>query len=195
MISAVDIACEKTNAPPTLPPTSPSSGTPAPEIPAFDAAWPELESRLKSADTATREALVDPAIGLYVFDNPGAYMILGKVTNLAAAPRGIPDLKGCVVKRAERLPTYSCETDQWSAQGCLHVAKPPVPMVQVVKTQIVYVEDRAMTDEDRQHFAELERIERLITDAVFYKGIVYFFGPVDGTWRLIALDVVSPCSA
>jgi hypothetical protein len=45
------------------------------------------------------------------------------------------------------------------------------------------------------HLGELGRIERLITHAVFFSGRTYFFGRVDGTWRLIAVDAVTPCSA
>jgi len=29
----------------------------------------------------------------------------------------------------------------------------------------------------------------------FYKGVTFFFGFVDGAWRLLAVNVVTPCSA
>lgn len=62
-------------------------------------------------------------------------------------------------------------------------------------SQTVCIEDRAITDEDKKHFDELTRIERLVSHAVFFNDRTYFFGFVDGTWRLIALDAVTPCSA
>ncbi len=194
-ISVVFGACEKKSTTPTLPPPARSSGTPAPDVTDFRTVWPELKDKLTSANAARRDELVDPAIGLYLFDNPGAFEIVRKIAGMSEVPGGVPVLTGCVLRDTRKLPTFSCDTEKWSEEGCLLVEKPAVSLAKVAENQIRFAEDRALTDEDQEHLAELGRIERLITHAVFFNSRTYYFGFIDGTWRLIALDAVTPCSA
>jgi len=194
-ISAAFGACEKKSTAPTLPPPAKSSGAPAPDVTDFRTVWPELKNKLTSADAALRDEPIDPAIGLYLFDNPGAFEIVRKLTGFSDVPGGVPVLTGCVLRDSRKVPTFSCDTEKWSEEGCLHVENPALRLAKVAENMIKFVEDRALTDEDKKHLGELERIERLITHAVFFNDRTYYFGFIDGTWRLIALDAVTPCSA
>jgi hypothetical protein len=181
---------------PTLPPTT--EGPAAERLPQsgeFTEMWPGLMSRLISEKLVDREALVDPQIGLYLFDNPGASIIVRKLSGMAEAPENLPSLKGCVLSEAEKVPTYDCNLDRWSAEGCLHVSRPAVALVKTHEFQIIHMESRALTAEDRRRLEALGQLEAQITDAVFHDGTVYYFGRIDGVWRLIAIDAVVPCSA
>ncbi|MBU1070775.1 hypothetical protein KJ975_14525 [Myxococcota bacterium] len=194
-ISGVFGACEKKSTTPTLPPAAKSSGTPAPDVTDFRTVWPELKNKLTSANAALRDELVDPAIGLYLFDNPGVAEIVRKLKGLSEVPGGLPSFAGCELRDARKLPTFSCDTEKWSEEGCLLVEKPALRLAKTAENQIKFMEDRELTDEDKKHLGELGRIERLVTYAIFFNERSYFFGFVDGTWRLIAVDAVTPCSA
>ncbi len=195
IFSTIFFACEKKSTAPTLPPPTRSSGTPAPDVTDFRTVWPELKDRLTSANAARRDELVDPAIGLYLFDNPGVAEIVRKISALSDVPGGLPSFAGCALRDARKLPTFSCDTETWSEEGCLLVEKPALRLAKTAENQIRFMEDREPTDEDKEHFIELGRIERIVTHAVFFNDRTYYFGFVDGTWRLIAVDAVTPCSA
>lgn len=193
-------ACtSNTQAPPRLPPAPAgdrSGTTPVdPDTSDFTAFWPSLMARLLSADEADLRALTDPVYGLYYLDNPGASLVLGHEPRLTSELHRRLPLRGCRLRAAEALPSYDCETDRWSAGGCLHVPGARLPLVKLFREQLRYVEDREPGPEDQPRLRQLRELERRITDAVFYRGVFYYFGMVDGAWRLIAVNVESPCSA
>jgi len=55
--------------------------------------------------------------------------------------------------------------------------------------------DREPGPEDQAWIEQLRKMDTLITDAVFFRGVFYCFGIIDGAWRLIAVNLESPCSA
>lgn len=198
--AAVLGACASdTQAPPRLPPAPAGDrqGPPptTPDTSDFTASWPTLMARLLSADEADRRALTDPVYGLYYLDNPGAFLVLGHEPRLTSGLHRRMPLRGCRLRAAEALPTYDCETDRWSAGGCLHVPIARLPLVKHFTDQLQYVEDREPGPEDQPKFKQLREVEDAITDAVFFRGVFYYFGIIDGAWRLLAVNLESPCSA
>lgn len=184
----------------TVPAKQPSplvSSTPGPANPPsdrasdFNSAWSKIQKQLASDSWMSR--LVDPSNGLYVLDNPGAFTILRNVARADDIPR--VTLEGCAVRDASTLPTFSCESDSWSDTGCLHVPAPTMSLAEVARSQIKFVEGREPTADDEQQLERVRQVEKLITDAVFFEGTVLYFGRVGEVWRLIAVDVVTPCSA
>jgi hypothetical protein len=186
--------------PPRLPP-APTTGAGQDSAPAgadasdFTAAWPGIMIRLLSSDASDRRALTAPEHGLYYLDNPGAFLVLGHEPRLTSELHRRMPLRGCRLRAAEALPTFDCETDRWSARGCLHVPNASLPLVKLYTDQLRYVEDREPGPDDQARLQELREVERLITDAVFFRGVYYYFGVVDGAWRLLAVNLESPCSA
>ncbi len=186
--------------PPRLPP-APTTGAghgsaPAdPDTTDFTAAWPMLMGRFLSSEEADHRALTDPVHGLYLLDNPGAFLVLGHEPRLTSELHRRMPLRGCRLRAAEALPTYDCETDRWSAGGCLHVPGARPPLVKLYLDQLLYIEDREPGPEDQPKLKLLRESESRISDAVFFRGVFYYFGIVDGAWRLLAVNLESPCSA
>lgn len=194
-------ACTSTaKVPPRLPPSpAPDAGqssAPAePDTSDFTAIWPGIMGRLLSSDASDRRALTDPEHGLYYLDNPGAFLVLGHARRLTPELHGRMPLRGCRLRAAEALPTFDCETDRWSARGCLHVPGARLPLVKLYTDQLQYTEDREPGPEDQPKLKQLRELESRITDAVFFRGVIYYFGVIDGAWRLLAVNLESPCSA
>jgi hypothetical protein len=55
-------------------------------------------------------------------------------------------------------------------------------------------EGRELTADDRTELKALARIDALCTDVVT-EETGYYFGRIGGRWRLLVLDIVTPCSA
>ncbi len=190
------VACgSKKDDAPTLP-TAPAGTVGIPVEPGtadvFSEAWPDLMAILSGEE---RDSLIDPKIGLWVIDNPGAYIVLRKVTKLNELEYHDLTVIGCEPRTAEKLPTFSCDTETWSDTGCLHVSDPKVPLARIHRDTILYAEARELNGQDQEDLELLLEVEKFVTYAVFYKDITYFFGVVRGAWRLIAVNIVTPCSA
>jgi hypothetical protein len=192
------------------PPTSPSHPVdPGLKRPSFRDAWPAIRSLLSDGDLRRiDQALVDPTLGVYVLDNPGVLVVPTRFERLSDAfnqpgvepdlsnaykSRDFPQIKDCRLRDGP-LPTFSCSTEKWSSEGCVH-ARGASPRIRRLAEEYVRAgEGREFTAADRAQFGAAGLVDRVCTDAV-WDGDTYYFGRVAGRWRLLAIDIVTPCSA
>lgn len=197
-------------APSTPPPVAPAASAPVPPKAAaidlaplsklpFKEAWPTLHQILATGDPQLIDsALIDGTIGLHVLDNPGAIVIHTHHSNFSAAfpkdeSRPAPVFGDCTLRKGA-YPQFSCNDQTWSPPGCIHTTSHALALVATEQSMVSYQAERPPTKEDRKAWDALRAVESLATDVVTQE-VRWFFGRVGGSWKLIAVDVVTPCSA
>jgi hypothetical protein len=190
----------------SVPPASSVPATrpvPAPSRPAtcdgsFDEAWPRLAQQLEVGEL---QALLSPQHGLFVVDNPGAFVVPMHFSDFAAAREQVIGLRpehlhfACRSLREAHEPRFSCEEERWSVEGCIHSVDPPFSMERWYRIAIEYGVVPARDGSDMLQRAA--QADDLIEHGVYSTDdtLGLYFGLVDCTWRLLAVDIVTPCSA
>lgn len=197
------------SAPPTVAVTVPTgestpaaSSAPAPscEEEAFEAVWPRLRAHLE-AGLEGLVPLIDPATGFFVIDNPGAFTVPMHFDSIAQAGERVPKLTPehyrlrCPEPRTDATPKFSCETEEWSTTGCVLT---PDPGFSVARWYDLALKYEILPPGEAN--AGLERARR--TDPAISHGVYvteaelgFYFGRIGCTWRILAIDTVTPCSA
>ncbi|HEU5076660.1 MAG TPA: hypothetical protein VFU02_20865 [Polyangiaceae bacterium] len=181
-------------------PAGPSSASPACEDVAFAAVWPRLRAHLE-AGLEGLAPLVDPAAGVFVIDNPGAFIVPMHFGSIAEAGERVPKLTAehyqlkCPEPRTDSTPQYSCETEEWSPSGCVLTPDPSFSVARWYELALKYEILPAA-----EASAGLERARQ--ADAAISHGVYatsyelgFYFGRVGCAWRVLAIDTVIPCSA
>ena len=188
---------------------APAEGEPTPAAPPraacegsedFEAVWPRLRAHLEAGIEGVTP-LIDPERGVFVIDNPGAFTIPMHVTSLMDAVERVPKLTAehyrwvCPEVHSDKTPHFSCETDQWSARGCVMTPNPEFSVARWYELAIQYellppAEARAGLEQARKADLAIE-MGVYATDAT----IGFYFGRVGCAWRVLAVDAVTPCSA
>ena len=188
--------------PPSLPSASEIDPEPSLDLATprtdFLRAWPQIQQRLRTGRPEVIDELVEPNTGLYVFDNPGATV---EVTNhpsytSAFAGRGYsPEFRECDL-RPGVLPEYSCETESYSAEGCVHTHAPPPTLVTTAEWTLRNTTELSEAEVQKE-LAPVRDAQALITDSVSdtRTGTRWYFGSLRGRWWLVVVDIVTPCSA
>lgn len=181
-------------------PTAPRSPDPTCEDETFASVWPRLRAHLE-AGLEGLVPLIDPASGVFVIDNPGAFVVPMHFRSIAEAGERVPKLTAehyglkCPEPRTDSTPRFSCETEEWSTAGCVLTPDPDFSVARwydvALKYEILPAAEVA---------AGLERARP--ADAAISHGVYvteatlgFYFGRVGCTWRIVAIDTVTPCSA
>ncbi len=181
-------------------PPAPPAAAPACEDEAFASVWPRLRAHLE-AGVEGLVPLIDPDHGVFVIDNPGAFVVPMHFRSMAEAGERVPKLTPehyairCPEPRTDATPRFSCETEEWSTSGCVLT---PDPGFSVARWYDLALKYEVLPAAEAN--AGLERARR--TDAAISNGVYvteaaigFYFGRVGCTWRLLAIDTVTPCSA
>ncbi len=157
-----------------------------------------IRAELMSGEPQRMDALVDPHLGLVVLDMPGAIVTvttLASFSALAARSDYSPRLDRCDL-REDVLPEFSCETNSYSVEGCILTPNRPPPLVATYQNCMRFAPELCAPS-DHRGMQRLRQVESLITATVTdtTSNTQWYFGMVQGRWRLLALDVIEPCSA
>jgi hypothetical protein len=186
-------------APESTPPV-PRPADPACEDEAFASVWPRLRAHLE-AGVEGLAPLIDPDKGVFVIDNPGAFVVPMHFRSITEAGERVPALAAenyslkCPEPRTDSTPRFSCETEEWTTAGCVLT---PNPGYSVARWYDIALKYEVLPAAEAN--AGLERARR--TDAAISNGVFvtdapvgFYFGRVGCTWRILAIDTVVPCSA
>ncbi len=167
----------------------------------FLRAWPAIAPRLMGGDPDELDRLVEPSVGLYVLHNPGAVTVVMHHDSYSAAFHAVPfpvslapPVLGECELRTDMMPSFSCVTETYTPAGCVHTPGPPAPLTEAAQWTL----PASVTDSEAERWlAPLREIDALITDAVSDTAhdTTWYFGRLRGRWWLMAVDIVTPCSA
>jgi len=193
-----------------VPPATPESTPPlaAQQQPAacddsersFKEAWRRLRRQLETGAEGLAP-LLDAHHGMFVVDNPGAYTVPMHFGSYDAAAEAVPRLRPehyrftCAELVTGSRPTFSCEEERWSQDGCLHTVEPEFSVARWYELGLEYdFLEASVVDEE---LPRARRTDALIRHGVYStaEAIGFYFGQLDCEWRLLAIDTVTPCSA
>lgn len=173
---------------------------PACEDEAFTSVWPRLRAHLE-AGIEGLVPLIDPDRGVFVIDNPGAFVVPMHFRSLAEAgtrvPALVPEHFGvrCPEHRTDATPQFSCETEEWSTAGCVLTPNPDFSVARWYDIALKY--DVLPAAEAEAGLQRARPTDAAITHGVYVTDspIGFYFGRVGCIWRILAIDTVTPCSA
>lgn len=157
-------------------------------------------------NTAEINKCIDGEHGLFVLDNPGAFAIVEQFKSFVDIMMldyeyNIGFLKACKVDckfTKGTIPVYNCDTEEmegWNKNGCFYNDNQTLFITKFYKDMLKYnLGDIQVINEDM----ELAAIsEKYITHLAYSteSSIGFYFGLIDGDWRLICIDKITPCSA
>ena len=185
-------------------PPAPKSVSPAAcsdsEDASFESVWPQLRAHLE-AGIQGLAPLVDPARGVFVLDNPGAFVVPMHFASIAEVSERVPALGPdnyrlkCPELRTDATPHYSCETEQWSTQGCVLTPNPDFSVARWYELALQY--EILPAKEANRDLPRAREADASISHGVYSTDATFgfYFGRVGCGWRLLAIDAVTPCSA
>lgn len=160
----------------------------------FAAAWPAIHAALRQGRGS---GLIEPSLGLVVLDNPGAFIVVTRVAVFPQAGRrsSDADMGACLLREAP-LPEFDCSSESWTEEGCV-LTRPHRPRVaDLYDAYVRYALPPEATPSPAEAVA-IRRVESLISVTVTdtARPTRWHFGFVRGRWRLLVMDLVTPCSA
>jgi hypothetical protein len=198
---------ESANTPPAATAQAPKAEIPPSTAPSPDttllAAWQQFDHAIRAHDTLALQRLLDPAVGLWVLEQPGAMprvTHVAHVRNFRRDYQSLPifsladQLMSCTAPVAvKQLPKFDCgqQTDSTSGftrEGCFVSAATDFHRLDVWPYATV-VGGTAAAGKAAQ-----ARATRTILQTRFSFKF-HFARSADGTWRLVFLDLRIPCSA
>jgi len=162
--------------------------------------WPRLRAHLE-AGIEGLAPLIDPERGVFVLDNPGAFVVPIHVSSLTEAAERVPKLRpehyrwACPELQTDRTPRYSCETEQWSTRGCVLTSNPDLGIEGWYDLAWAY--EVIPPGEATANLEPAREADRAIQVGVYATDATlgFYFGRVGCAWRLLAINAVTPCSA
>ncbi len=174
----------------------------------FETFLDENAAAVGGGDAAVLERFVDPALGVFLITNPGAFIAVTHHPTLAALMKSSPAVElperialGCsaapdYVRRDDRIPRFSCETETWdAAAGCTHGSLRSTELQRFAGYMLEY--ELIPPEPGAKFIARTKSVEPNVSHYVFstaaQRGL--FFGQVSGQWRLIYVRAIEECSA
>lgn len=201
---------EPSNTTITPPATAPDSVAATPEAPASPlpdttllAAWQQFDRAIRAHDTLALQRLLDPAVGLWVLEQPGAMPLVTHVTHVRDFHRNYQSLPifsladqlmSCSTPVAvTQLPKFDCgqQTDSTSGftrDGCFVSSAADFHRLDVWPYATVQGGTAAAGKA-----AQARALRTILQTRFSFK--FHFAKSADGTWRLVFLDLRIPCSA
>ncbi|WP_192822021.1 hypothetical protein [Rufibacter sp. LB8] len=164
----------------------------------FAAFFTQFEATIQRQDAAAFNKFIDPQRGLYTIETTGTMPNFYHITDIAKHRLSnfnkpfftIKELfKGCQLKEVKTWPKINCEGDgdAYAQRGC-------------------FLTDGKEFQQQRIHqFASLpdaenQRVEKtlpLVTKSVLHtvSGYKFYFGQIDGQWKVLFINLMTPCSA
>jgi hypothetical protein len=155
-------------------------------------------------DISGIQGYIDPEIGFFVLDNPGAAVIPEYFNNydqivMLDDGYGVARLNqmdfSCNILKPGRVPVFSCEMGTWDVEGCFYGKSGTPKIEEIYNLNLEYEFIDKMSYESSINNAI--KIDRLITHFIYSTDSTsgFYFGIINGKWRLLCIDIVAPCSA
>jgi hypothetical protein len=145
-------------------------------------------------------AFIDPDLGVFIIENPGAMPKMTFVKDINGFKREFRGesfftikerLQACDLKE-ESLPSFSCEGENgsgkgYSKEGCFSGEDPQFEKSEIYKYASLQPEE----------LKQAEKMMKLIKTSVLQTSSSYrfHFGYINSQWRLLFIDLRIPCSA
>lgn len=168
----------------------------------FKAAFERFFTAIKTSDTATINQFIHPTSGLWIIEQPGAMPKMSYVTNISHFKREFQgrhfftikeEVKTCNLQQ-EPWPTFDCADMNYDAgqsgyskDGCF-VAGPG----KFVKSGYWNYADLP-AHQIKQIEATLPHVQQSVLHTA--TSFEFHFGFIEGTWRLLFVKLIYPCSA
>ncbi|MEZ4372763.1 MAG: hypothetical protein R3B07_18205 [Polyangiaceae bacterium] len=184
---------------------------PGPEEPAAQAQpnpFPKFADEFTSAllNKQDLDRYIAPELGVFLLTNPGAFHVVTHFDSFAelrseATPYLLERL-GSECKDAawftsdDHVPTYSCDTEQYDIQApCVRGTIRSAALSKLISLNVQY--ELIPADEGERRIPAAKRSEALATHYLFMQPYTlgFYFGQVDGSWKLLWIDSIEPCSA
>jgi hypothetical protein len=160
----------------------------------FEDAWPTIQATIRQRKTDT---LVAPKLGLLAlipFSNSS--VAVGEYKNFSdafAKSGGPPNLDHCELTEGTP-PVYDCEWTDRNAPNCIFSTSSSLDAAGRYENAF---QEPGLTEGEpsKEAIAELERRDQLVSASVtdVTQKFAWFFGIVDGQWRLIAVRRLDYC--
>lgn len=137
---------------------------------------------------------IHPATGIYIIHNPGAFIVLEHFEGIKMVDDHISKQMnplGTDFTRGSK-PAFSCGEGQWDKQGVYWNADKIEMLRKVYGWMVEYELDHKKLEVSKVKEAN-DAIELLVYDTHSETGL--YFGQINGQWYLLAIDLISPCSA
>ena len=198
--AAPDVAIPEPAPAPSAPRSASLAACPDSENTTFESVWPQLRAHLE-AGIEGLAPLVDPTRGVFVLDNPGAFVVPMHFASIAEVSERVPALGPdyyrlkCPELRNDATPHFACETEQWSSQGCVLTPNPDFSVARWYELALQY--EILPAKEANQGLSRAREADVAISHGVYSTDATlgFYFGRVGCEWRLLAIDAVAPCSA
>lgn len=149
---------------------------------------------------------VAPELGVFLLTNPGAFHAVSHFDSLAElrseGESYVLNAMSDECKDAtwftsdDHVPQYSCETEQYDVSAmCVRGAVHSDALSKLLAANVQY--ELIPADEGERRMPAAKRSEELTTHYLFMQRLHlgFYFGLVDGQWRLLWIDAIEPCSA
>lgn len=157
-------------------------------------------------NSAEIDKCINTEFGFFVLDNPGAFVIAEHFKSFDDIMKldgeyNIGYLKVCKVDckfTKGTIPVYNCgneEMEGWNKNGCYYDDKQSLSITGVFKKMLEFnLGDPLVIGKDMEL---AEKSENYVTQLAYSTegSIGFYFGVIDGDWRLICIDKITPCSA
>ncbi|WP_066831754.1 hypothetical protein [Rufibacter ruber] len=165
----------------------------------FTAFFQNFEAIIKKQDAAAFNQLIDPEHGLYLIDTPGALPQFTHVTDISTFKRADIEqrpfftiretFRNCRLEEVKTLPKVTCEGDAapYEKKGCF------VADGSAFRKYNAYQYASLPKEEERK----VAQTQLLVNKTVLHtgSGFKFHFGQIKGQWRVLFIDLMTPCSA
>lgn len=149
---------------------------------------------------------VAPELGVFLLTNPGAFHVVTHFDSYSQLgsdpdPNALQRV-GDACKAARwttsdnRVPHYSCDTERYDIEApCVRGTIQSDELSKLIALNVQY--ELIPADEGERRIPAAKRSEGLTTHYLFMQpyDLGFYFGLVDGAWRLLWIDAIVPCSA
>ncbi|RNI29966.1 hypothetical protein EFA69_10590 [Rufibacter immobilis] len=164
----------------------------------FETVFQRFKDAVENQDTATFQTYVDPALGLYLIDAPGAVPQFTHVAHINQYRRPVQQkpffsiretFRDCALQEVTALPKVTCagDADAYAQRGCF-----VADATSFRKSEAYLHANLSSTERDK-----IARTLPLVTKTVLHttSGFKFHFGQVNGQWRILFIDLMVPCNA
>ncbi|HSI90759.1 MAG TPA: hypothetical protein VK927_06545 [Adhaeribacter sp.] len=163
-------------------------------------AFSDFQQAVYNEDTEGVNAFIDPEYGVFIIENPGAMPKMTRVTDISTFKRQFQELSFFSVKERlktckpveEDLPTFNCEDQTnknagYSKEGCF------IDDAKMFRESTIY-KFAGLTEEETELVEDmLPLVQKIILQTT--SSYKFYFGIVNGKWRVLFIDLRTPCTA
>ncbi|RNI31591.1 hypothetical protein EFB08_03490 [Rufibacter latericius] len=166
---------------------------------AFRVFFSKFAQSIEQQQAEVFNQFIDPELGLYLIESPGAVPHFTFVTDIKTFRRANAQqgsfftireaFTDCKLEEVKELPTLTCagENNNFTRQGCF------VADAAVFRKSDAYKYADLPTEEQRR----IAQHQAMASKTVLHtgSGFKFHFGQVKGQWRVLFADLMVPCSA